>query len=236
MSKERLRHLASWCFTVGFETAAGLLAQLGQWTVVTLLFWAGLTALAIGYWPEIYARVSGRTIFSVEFIKDMAIYVIFASAVYWITMMCAGVYSYYSISPPRTFRPEAWALRSRVFVTEEPEGLTAYFRTYTDWRAKEIVKDDIGRWYAITGIVSDVTPFPNFGATSKTSKRAADVPYVNLQARSGPNYVVVGLLFQEKWNSRATNFSKGERIRAYCVISGITSYSVSLANCQVVDN
>lgn len=107
-------------------------------------------------------KVKGGKLFAVAFLKQIAVSAILVAAAYWGTMMVASEYRFFSITPPHTFQPEAWALQSRIFVKEEPSELIGLFTTYTDWRASEMVKPYIGKWYAISGEVKTSARFQIF--------------------------------------------------------------------------
>jgi hypothetical protein len=232
MDREKSRHFASWCFTVALEMAAGTMNWLGE-PLVTILFFGGIISLIAGYWPELRGKFAAGQIFAVAFLKQAGISILVLSAIYWAGVISFAEYRYFSISPPATFEPETWALRNRVFVAESPQEIVAYYTKYTNWQANEMLKNYIGRWYAVTGKVSDVSAIPSLVGEGKNAKMV-DAPYITLEYR--PNSpALVSLQFEDKWVSRAENFKRGERISAYCKINSIRSFGVSLDNCQIVE-
>ena len=63
MDRNNARRIAAWLLTIAFELAAGILTQLTQWTLVTILFWVGIVVLIAGYWPDIRERLRDGKVF-----------------------------------------------------------------------------------------------------------------------------------------------------------------------------
>lgn len=231
MGQDKARHTAAWLFTVAFEISAGFMGQRQEWLVVTALFWAGVFSLCFGYWVEIKRYFHAWRRLWLEFLKYAIVFGSVLTMVYFGALIGTTLYRQWKISPPETFQPEDWALQNRAFVSEEPGDFSAYFKENTQVTANRILSRYLGKWYAVTGVVSDVQAWEDLVfEKNKASTRPGSI--VSFQTKPGGPYLM--LRFGEKWVPQIEVLNKGTRIKAYCIIDAVTEFSISLRNCQLV--
>jgi len=154
-----------------------------------------------------------------------------ASAVYWVTFAAAAFVAQLAIHDPAIFEPPAQVAHDRAFVTETPQQLAGYFKTYTNLVANRLLSRYIGKWYAIAGNVQDVQDFSTvFGNDLPAGLK--NQSSVALERRSSGPFV--SLVFQDRWNSSIENLNKKDAIRAYCKIKSINSIMMQLNECELV--
>jgi len=230
MGQEKARHLAAWSFTIAFELAAGVLSQWQAWTVVTVLFWMGAIALLVGYLPDLKDKLAAGKILGLEFLRQAAISFVMLCAFYFGTIVCATLLQQWLTPSPHLFEPEAWAIQNRAFVDEKPSQLMDYFNKYTQVTASKMLSRYLGKWYAITGPVEDVTDFETTLGSKLSGIKNTDIVYL---ARKNSSPLIV-LQFEDRWQPEIDVLNKGDVVSAYCQIEKINNYSISLNHCQLV--
>jgi hypothetical protein len=205
------------------------MTQQQEWTIVTILFWTGIACLVVGYFPDLKIRFQTGKIFGWEFLKQALIAIVMASAVYWVTIVVTIQIKQWAIISAHLFEPEPWARKNRAFVTETPDQIMAYFKTYTNITAYKMLGKYTGKWYAISGQVGDVQDFE-----SALGKKLAFKNQISVSLELKGNFPLRSLSFEDRWTPEIELLNRGDQISAYCKIGTINSFSISLEQCQIV--
>ena len=116
--------------------------------------------------------------------------------------------------------------QQRIFSRRTPEELVGLCEGQTEWEATERAKPHIGKWLQIEGPVGDISAPRSSGHIAVTIRLSDDY--------SRPSLF---LWFDEKrWHDHLRALSVGDLITAVGKIDNITSTSVTLEDCELVDS
>jgi hypothetical protein len=127
-------------------------------------------------------------------------------------------------TPPRdVIISHGWT--GRIFLDLAPKGLSEAFETHTSQEAGLVTAKSIGKWLAISGVVSDVT-------TVRAPTQQNEVMYSLVFIDHDPGSPLPYLLFDTAWSERLSLLDKGSNISAACRISEVESFEVRLDKCE----
>lgn len=176
----------------------------------------------VGFGPNIWAFIRKQ--------RPSEIFGAVIAIFFLVTMLTLGVSLLVRLytnvfETPRLFTPPKEVTKnvdgsSREFIQDTPTSIERIYANNTKLKADDLLRDKVGKWIAVTGIVSDIA--------MQDYENKAIIVHVTEERLSSAS-----LAFDSRWGAKLSGIQKNDRIYAICKFFGGDADTISANDCEL---